>query len=175
MSRKAIASAPSRRFARLALRLRAAVFAALLALGSVVAASQPARADVTVADQSLEVVTSKGRQRFVVEVVDTAESRAKGLMFRTEMAPDHGMLFDFRREEPVWFWMKNTYLPLDMIFARADGTILSIAENTTPLSEAMVPSNGPVRFVLELNAGSAARLGLKAGDRLAHARIRAGN
>ena len=175
MPRTAVASALSRRLAIPAAWLRAVALAALVVLGGVVTAPAPARADVTVADQSLEVVTAKGRQRFVVEVVDTAESRAKGLMFRTEMAPNHGMLFDFRREELVWFWMKNTYLPLDMIFARADGTILSIAENTTPLSEAMVPSNGPVRFVLELNAGSAARLGLKAGDRLAHPRIRAGN
>ena len=175
MPRTAVASKLPLGLAPLANLLRAVTLAALVVLGGVVATSAPARADVTVADQSLEVITAKGRQRFVVEVVDTAESRAKGLMFRTEMAPDHGMLFDFRREEPVWFWMKNTYLPLDMIFVRADGTILSIAENTTPLSEAMVPSNGPVRFVLELNAGSAARLGVRAGDRLAHPRIRTGN
>lgn len=175
MPRTAVAPTFLLGLAPLAARLRAVALAVFLGLGGGVSVHLPARADVTVADQSLEVVTSKGRQRFVVEVVDTAESRAKGLMFRTEMAPDHGMLFDFRREEPVWFWMKNTYLPLDMIFARADGTILSIAENTTPLSEAMVPSNGPVRFVLELNAGSSARLGLKPGDRLAHPRIRVGN
>ncbi len=129
------------------------------------------RAEVVAqSDGRIAVVTSRGRTSFDVEVVDTVESRAKGLMFRTEMAPDRGMLFDFRREEPVWFWMKNTYLPLDMIFARADGTVIAIAEHTTPLSEATVPSNGPVRFVLEVNAGTAARLGMRVGDRLSHPR-----
>lgn len=130
-----------------------------------------ARADVVVpSDGHLVIMTAGGRTSFEIEVVDTVENRAKGLMFRTEMAPDHGMLFDFHREEPVWFWMKNTYLPLDMIFARADGTVISIAENTIPLSEATVPSNGPVRFVFEVNAGTVARLGIRVGDRLLHPR-----
>lgn len=127
-----------------------------------------------VALDRLEVVTAKGRTSFTVEIVDTEESRARGLMFRKAMADDHGMLFDFRREEPVWFWMKNTYLPLDMIFARADGTIVSIARDATPLSEAAIASGGAVRYVLEVNAGVAARLGLSPGDRLVHPRIRVG-
>lgn len=154
---------------------------ALVAGGGAVAivaggAVAPAFAETAVVGprERLEVMTARGPVAFAVEVVADDESRARGLMFRTEMAPDHGMLFDFRREQPVWFWMKNTYLPLDMIFARADGTILTIAANATPLSEAMVPSGGPVRFVLEVNAGIAAARGIKPGDRLVHSRVRSG-
>ncbi|MCE1235821.1 MAG: DUF192 domain-containing protein [Hyphomicrobiales bacterium] len=136
-------------------------------------AMPPARAEALIAtSERLEVATARGRVAFSVEVVDTDETRANGLMFRKEMAADHGMLFDFRREQPVWFWMKNTYLPLDMIFARADGVILSIAPDATPLSEATIGSGGPVRFVLEVNAGVAAKLGLRPGDRLIHPRMR---
>ncbi len=107
-----------------------------------------------------------------VEVAATPEHWAQGLMYRKELAPDYGMLFDFRREEPVWFWMKNTFVSLDMIFARADGTIVNVAPDTTPLSEATVASAGPVRFVFEVVAGTAARIGLKPGDRLVHPRMR---
>lgn len=158
--------------------VRAAVGRALLAVALVCGASLGAPASRAAeapiaAVERLEVVTAAGRSSFEVEVVDTEETRAKGLMFRKEMAPDHGMLFDFRREQPVWFWMKNTYLPLDMIFARADGTIVSIATDATPLSEATIASGGAVRFVLEVVAGTAARLKLRPGDRLVHPRIRA--
>lgn len=147
--------------------LAMATAASIVAVPSVVRAETPlARAD------RVEAVTATGRHVFTVEVVDTDETRARGLMFRTQMAPDAGMLFDFRTEQPVWFWMKNTYLPLDMIFVRADGTIRAIAADATPLSEATVASGGPVRFVLELNAGTAARIGLKAGDKLVHPRMR---
>ena len=151
---------------------RALVFA--LALLTVLVSAVPGlRAETPAAAvETLEVVTARGRTAFAVEIVDTDESRSRGLMFRRIMPEDRGMLFDFRREEPVWFWMKNTYLPLDMIFARADGTIVSIARDTTPLSEDLVPSKAPVRFVLEVNAGIAARLGLAPGDRLVHPRIR---
>ncbi|NLH79834.1 MAG: DUF192 domain-containing protein [Phyllobacteriaceae bacterium] len=134
--------------------------------------SAPAIAAARAVDAAkLEIVTAKGRPAFEIEIVDTDESRAEGLMFRKQMAPDHGMLFDFRREQPVWFWMKNTYLPLDMIFARADGSIVSIATDAVPLSEDTISSGGSVRFVLEVNAGTAARLGLAPGDRLVHPRI----
>ncbi len=88
--------------------------------------------------------------------------RARGLMFRRSMAADHGMLFDFERVEPVAMWMKNTYLPLDMLFLRADGTVARIAADTEPLSTRTIPSGEPVLGVLELNAGTAARLGLRA-------------
>jgi uncharacterized protein len=121
----------------------------------------------------LTAITSKGEHVFQVEVADTNEERAKGLMFRTEMPKDVGMLFDFQSEQPVFFWMKNTYLPLDMIFIRANGIIARIEANTVPLSERTVPSGSPVRYVLELNAGRAAEIGLKAGDRVRHAIIAA--
>ena len=89
-------------------------------------------------------------------------------MFRRSLAADRGMLFDFAQVEPVSMWMKNTYLPLDMLFIRSDGTISHIAENTEPLSTRVIPSGGPVLAVLELNAGSAKRLGIKPGDRVEH-------
>lgn len=120
---------------------------------------------------ALTVVTAKGEHVFQVEVADTNETRAQGLMFRTEMAPDAGMLFDFKAEQPVYFWMKNTYLPLDMIFIRANGTVARIEANTVPLSERSVPSGSPVRYVLEINAGRSAAIGLKPGDVVRHAII----
>lgn len=117
---------------------------------------------------ALTVVTAKGEHVFQVEVADTNETRAQGLMFRTEMAADAGMLFDFKTEQPVYFWMKNTYLPLDMIFIRANGAVARIEANTVPLSERSVPSGSPVRYVLEVNAGRAAQIGLKPGDVVRH-------
>ncbi|MEJ1161422.1 DUF192 domain-containing protein [Prosthecomicrobium sp. N25] len=120
----------------------------------------------------LELVTASGRHAFRIEIAADDEKRAEGLMFRTKLDPDYGMLFDFKREQPVYFWMKNTYVSLDMIFIRADGTIAHIAENTTPLSEATVPSQASVRFVLEVVAGTSKRLGLKAGDKVVHPLMR---
>jgi uncharacterized membrane protein (UPF0127 family) len=123
--------------------------------------------------ETLEIVSQSGVHPFSVEVVATEEERAKGLMFRKELPEGKGMLFDFKVEAPVSFWMKNTYVSLDMIFIRADGRIASIAENTEPLSERMVPSAGPVRGVLEVVAGTTRKLGIRPGDRVAH-RIFAG-
>jgi uncharacterized membrane protein (UPF0127 family) len=114
------------------------------------------------------LITATGRHTFTVEIADTPEERSSGLMHRREMADDQGMLFDFGNEQELGFWMSNTYLSLDMIFVRADGTILSIAADTKPLSEKRVPSNGNARFVLEVVAGTARRLELKPGDRLEH-------
>ena len=108
---------------------------------------------------------------FSAEIADTPAERALGLMFRTELADDHGMLFDFAGEAPRSFWMKNTFIPLDIIFAEADGDIVAIAENTTPLSEAAIPSGAPARFVFEVIGGTAARIGLEPGDRLDHRRV----
>ena len=104
----------------------------------------------------------------LVAVMRTDADRSRGLMFRRTMAPNHGMLFDFERTEPVAMWMKNTYLPLDMLFIRADGTIALVAADTEPLSTAIIQSPEPVLSVLELNAGTAAKLGLKVGDRVEH-------
>jgi len=87
-------------------------------------------------------------------------------MYRREMAPDAGMLFQFPQPEFVIFWMKDTYIPLDMLFVKADGTISSIAEDTKPMSTAKIPSNGPVKAVIEINAGLAKTLDILPGDRV---------
>jgi uncharacterized membrane protein (UPF0127 family) len=119
--------------------------------------------------ESLAIVSQGGqRHSFQVEVARNEADRAQGLMFRRSMPADRGMLFDFGRVEPVAMWMQNTYLPLDMLFIRPDGTVARIAANTEPLSTRTIPSGEPVLAVLELNAGTAARLGIKAGDRIEH-------
>ena len=110
---------------------------------------------------------------FTVELAVSADQRAQGLMNRKEMAADHGMLFDFGLTRRVAMWMKNTYLPLDMLFIRQDGTISRVAADTVPQSEAIIDSREPVHFVLELNAGTAAKLGIAAGDRVESATIAA--
>ena len=124
--------------------------------------------------QSLEIASKTGVHVFGVELAVTPEEQAKGLMFRRELPEKQGMLFDFHREQPTAFWMKNTYIPLDMIFIRADGRILRIAENTKPLSEDLVPSGGPVRAVLEVIGGTAKKLGIAPGDRVKHPIFRGG-
>lgn len=105
---------------------------------------------------------------FTIELASTPDERAQGLMYRTELPPDAGMLFDFEEEQPVSMWMKNTILPLDMLFIAGSGEITGIAADTVPHSETTIPSPGPVRAVLELNAGTASRLGITAGDRVSH-------
>jgi len=118
--------------------------------------------------EALDVVTPKGRTRFFVEIADNDAERERGLMFRKVVPPDRGMLFDFKTPRPVAFWMKNTLIPLDIIYIQGDGTVLSIARNTTPLSEAPIPSGGPVVGVLELAGGRAEEIGLLPGDRVEH-------
>jgi uncharacterized membrane protein (UPF0127 family) len=118
--------------------------------------------------QSLEIVSKSGVHVFSVEVAVTDEERARGLMFRRELPEGRGMLFDFKRDQEVAMWMQNTYVPLDMIFIRGDGRILRIAENTEPLSTRIISSGGPVRAVLEVVAGTARKLGILPGDRVAH-------
>jgi uncharacterized protein len=118
--------------------------------------------------QELKITSKNGAHIFGVEMALTPEEQAKGLMFRKELPEGQGMLFDFHQEQPTSFWMKNTYVSLDMIFIRGDGRILRIAENTVPLSEALVPSGGPVRAVLEVVAGTAKKLGIAPGDRVTH-------
>ncbi len=98
--------------------------------------------------------------RFTVEVAQTTEEQARGLMFRTELAPDRGMVFPFEFPRTASFWMRNTLIPLDMLFVRADGTIDRIAENTVPQDETPVASGGEVSAVLELAGGTTARLAI---------------
>lgn len=118
--------------------------------------------------ETLEIVTKTGVQVFSVEVMRTPEQRARGLMFRKELPEGQGMLFDFSPEQHISMWMKNTLISLDMIFIRADGRILRIAENTQTESEREIPSGGPVRGVLEVIAGTSKKLGIAPGDKVAH-------
>lgn len=112
-------------------------------------------------------ITSSGHEhRFTVEVASTAEQQAMGLMYRNKLAPDRGMVFPFDPPRDASFWMRNTLIPLDMIFVRADGTIANIAENTVPYSEEPVYSDGPVKAVLEIAGGRSAELGIKPGDKV---------
>ncbi len=114
----------------------------------------------------LDIVTSTGKHHFRVEVVDTNETREKGLMCRKTMAPDRGMLFDFKTPQEVAFWMKNTILPLDMVFIAKDGRIVSIARNAVPFDQTPIPSGGPILGVLEINGGVADKEGLEPGDKV---------
>ncbi|MEM6461388.1 MAG: DUF192 domain-containing protein [Pseudomonadota bacterium] len=116
----------------------------------------------------LDIVTGSGTHRFSVELALNNQDRAKGLMFRRQMAEDAGMLFRFDRVQPVAMWMKNTYIPLDMIFIRTDGTVADIHYNAIPHSEEIIRSSEPVLYVLELNSGIAEKIDLKEGDTVKH-------
>ena len=114
----------------------------------------------------LTITTARGRtHRFVVEVARTRDEQAQGLMNRQSLAPDRGMIFPYQPPQPVAFWMKNTFIPLDIIFIAPGGTILRI-EQAVPLSLEPVASGEAVEAVLELNAGRSAELGIAAGDRV---------
>lgn len=152
-------------------RVTACLAALALATPGVPHAQEPAPAAQS-ATEPLAVVGKGGRHAFNVEVMRDDAGRARGLMYRRSMAPDHGMLFDFERPLPVNMWMKNTYIPLDMVFIRSDGSIARIAPDTEPLSTRIVSSGEPVLAVLELNAGTAAKLGMRAGDRVEHPMFR---
>lgn len=114
----------------------------------------------------LTIESSGKTHRFTVEVAETGEQQAQGLMFRKTLAPDHGMVFPRDPPGDASFWMKNTLIPLDIIFIRTDGTIARIAENTVPMSLDPVPSLEPVGAVLEIAGGRSAELGIKAGDKV---------
>lgn len=119
----------------------------------------------TLPQEKLVVETAAGgRYEFLVEMATTPTQRETGLMFRAEMPADHGMLFDFGREEQLAFWMKNTPLSLDIIFIRGDGRILNIRHKTKPFSTDTLPSDAAARAALELNAGTTTALGIKPGD-----------
>lgn len=119
--------------------------------------------------EPLTLETAKGRYAFEVEDADTDSKRETGLMCRTTLAPDRGMLFDFQAPtDDVAFWMRNTLIPLDIVFIRPDGRVLSIARNARPLDETPLPAGGTIRGVLELAGGRAAEIGLMPGDQVVH-------
>jgi uncharacterized membrane protein (UPF0127 family) len=132
----------------------------LLMLWSVAACAAPSQPQVTLYPQKGNPV------RVSVEIADTHEKRALGLMYRRDLPALHGMLFLFPHQEPLSFWMKNTPLPLDIIFIDTTRTIVGIAQNTTPFSEKMLPSGKPAQFVLEVNGGFCQRHGIAVGDRV---------
>jgi uncharacterized protein len=152
------------------MRVRALSLAMLLAVSLAGCRTEPQAAAATaesgLALIPLEIRSGATRHRFTVEVAGTEEEQERGLMYRQSLAPDRGMVFPFSPPRPASFWMKNTYIPLDMIFVRADGTIARIADNTIPQSLDPVAVGEPVAAVLEIAGGRAAELGITESDRV---------
>jgi hypothetical protein len=130
--------------------------------------SSPLKAQQELPREPLAIETAAGKRLFEVEVARTDRQQAIGLMWRTEMAADHGMLFDMGTPRHINMWMKNTPLSLDMLFIARDGTVVSIASHTTPFSTDRITSGEPASAVLELLGGSAERLGIAPGDVVRH-------
>jgi uncharacterized membrane protein (UPF0127 family) len=147
---------------------RAAALGLMLAVGACAPKGEAAVAESGMRIDEVTVETANGAARFDVEVAATEEQQARGLMFRRELADDRGMLFDFDRPQMAVFWMRNTVIPLDIIFIGVDGRIINIAERTTPYSEDPIPADGLTRAVLEIRGGRAAELGIRPGDRVRH-------
>ena len=150
----------SLRAARRAARLL--VVLALLAAGLLMQSAHAMRLE------TLKLMTARGTHLIDVEVTETPAEKAQGLMFRTRLADTAGMLFFYDTPQEITMWMRNTYIPLDMVFIRADGIVHRIEARTEPLSENIVASRGDVTACLELAGGAAERLGLKPGDRVEH-------
>jgi hypothetical protein len=142
---------------------RRAVLTALLLLPI----AAPAVAELqTFPRAELTIVSASGPHKFTVEIATTPGQMEQGLMFRRSLAPDAGMLFDYRQPATAMMWMKNTLIPLDMLFVDERGMIINIHERAVPGSLETIPSGGPIRAVIELNGGTAARLGIARGDRV---------
>lgn len=144
---------------------------ALLSLVLALVLGAPAMAACSQKPQSLRtepltITTPRGEAHFTVEIADTDRTREIGLMCRTHLAPNRGMLFDFKQTQTVAFWMKNTLIPLDMVFIADDGRIVSIARRAAPMDETPIPSAGPILGVLEIAAGRADALGLQPGEKV---------
>ena len=138
-----------------------------LVLGSII---KPASAEFR--RETLTLVLGGGSGAKVpidIEVAASSEEKSQGLMFRRSLGDRQGMLFEYEGPQEITMWMKNTYIPLDMVFIRTDGTVHRIAAMTEPFSEDVIASMGDAIAVLELNGGAAGRLGLKPGDRIEHA------
>jgi len=134
-----------------------------LALILLVAAA-PAWALETFGTSDLTIRTTGGPRTFKIELALTDAQMEQGLMFRRSLAPDAGMLFDFKAPTNVTMWMKNTFIPLDMLFLDEHGRVFDIHERAVPQSTDIIAARGPARYVVELNGGTAARLGIKPGD-----------
>ena len=138
-------------------------FLALLFL-AVQLVCQKASAQDMMRIEPVTIVTAHSSTTFSAEVADTDATRERGWMFRQVMPQDQAMLFDVGAPRPISMWMKNTYVALDMVFVRQDGTIAAIAENTVPKSLDTIGVQEPVKGVIELAAGTAKRIGLAKGD-----------
>jgi uncharacterized protein len=156
-------------FSRAALRV--ALFCFVGGVGIMPLASV---AFAAMAEERLVLVTAAGQRDIAIEVAATPEDMAVGLMFRTALPDGRGMLFPSAAPREASMWMRNTYIPLDMVFIRADGIIHRIEPMTQPLSEDIIASQGEVLAVLELAGGAAAKMGLKSGDRVIHPRFKTG-
>lgn len=141
----------------------ALVFALSLFPDDTITGPQP-----TLPQSPLTIETERGPARFTIELAETPTQQQRGLMFRPALAPDAGMLFVYANDALRSFWMKNTPIPLDILFVKADGTIVRIAANAKPFSEEPVPSREPVRAVLEIPGGRAAQVGVAVGDKVRH-------
>ncbi len=150
--------------------MRKIVLALMLSLGASACgagqASLPASGVTTLRTIPLVIASKNGQHRFTVEVAQTEDEQARGLMFRDRLSPNAGMIFPMTPSRGVSFWMKNTVIPLDMVFIRADGTIAKIAADTIPYSLEPVSSDEPVGAVLEIAGGRAAQLGLQPDDKV---------
>jgi hypothetical protein len=148
------------------MRRRLLVLAAVLPPRLASAQSEP---QPRLPEERLVIVTRDGtRHAFRVEMAVEPAHQMTGLMFRTQVGPDEGMLFDWGTPRESSMWMRNTLVPLDMLFVAADGRVHRIAERTVPHSLAAIGSRGPVRATLELAGGTAERLNIRVGDRVLH-------
>ena len=138
------------------------LFTLFSVLPGIALAQEPARIE------QVTVVSTREAATFEAEVADTDDLRARGLMFRHKLPEDRAMLFDFGDPRPAAMWMKNTYISLDMLFIRADGSIAAVAENTEPLSLQTISVQEPVKAVLEVAAGTVKRLGIQRDDKVFH-------
>lgn len=142
----------------MSVRFFAALLAAVVLLAPIVG--------VAAEEQTLILQTASGAHRYNVEVADTTAKRAKGLMFRRSLPKTGGMIFLYDQPQVLGMWMRNTYIPLDMVFINDDGKVHRVETNTEPFSTDIISSEGAVVAVLELNAGEAERIGLTPGDRV---------
>jgi uncharacterized membrane protein (UPF0127 family) len=147
----------------------AAQWAALLLVGATLAALLAGPAAAKMRHDRLWLLTGSGHETPIdVEIAEAPKEKQLGLMFRTEVPEGTGMLFPYDAPREITMWMHNTYIPLDMVFIRADGVVHRIEARAQPLSDRIISSHGPVTAVLELPGGEAERLGLKPGDRVRH-------
>ncbi|MCG6115344.1 MAG: DUF192 domain-containing protein [Mesorhizobium sp.] len=157
------------------LRLPAGLFVliAALALMLQVSFAQQTRGEpmiLPVDEAPLVAMTEEGERQFTIEIAETSGQQARGLMFREEMDDDHGLLFAFPVTRRASFWMRNTPMPLDLVFIGEDGHVVSVEEGV-PFSLDSIGPDDPVRFVLEIKAGIAQETGIEPGTRLRHPRI----